>query len=72
MFKFVSEVSTSETRYADRTRLYLKTGSNLKAYTDSFQYAAAQAWNNIPSHIREKDTIGAFRTAYMKWYFSNT
>ena len=71
MFTYVSEVSRRETRYADKTKLYLKTGTNLKAYTDCFQYAAALAWNKIPSYIREKDTIGAFRSAYMKWYFSD-
>ncbi len=48
MFKFVSKRNT---RYVDKTKLYLPTGKHLKIFTDSFIYSAAEVWNTIPNNI---------------------
>ncbi len=66
MFKIVSDVSKRNTRYVDKTKLYLPTGKHLKIFTDSFAYSAAEVWNTIPNNIRNCETIGAFKHAYLK------
>ncbi len=71
MFKFFSYVSKWNTRYVDKTRLYLPKGKHLKRFTDSFAYSAADVWNTIPNNIRNCETIGAFKHAYLKWCSHN-
>ncbi len=71
MFKFVSDVSKRNTRYVDKTKLYLPTGKHLKIFTDSFAYSAAEVWNTIPNNIRNCETIGAFKHAFLKWCSQN-
>ncbi len=51
MFKFVTDLSQRQTRYVDNSKLYLPTGNHLKAFTDSFQYAAGAVWNTLPVHV---------------------
>ncbi len=60
MFKFVSDVSKRNTRYVDKTKLYLPTCKQLKIFTDKFAFSAADVWNTIPNNIRNCETIGAF------------
>ncbi len=45
----------------NKTKLYLAPGSHLKVYTDSFQFSAADAWNTLPAHVRESQSIGVFK-----------
>ncbi len=68
MYKFVSGVSGQVTRHSDKTKLYLAPGSHLKVYTDSFQFSYAEAWNRLPAHVRESQSIGVFKAQYFKWY----
>ncbi len=70
MFKSVSDVSSRSTRYVDSSRLYLPTGRHLKVFTDSFQYAAGEAWNRLPISVRESETTGSFKAAAYKWFSS--
>ncbi len=67
MFKFVSDVSTRNTRYVDKIKLYLPTGKHLKMFIDIFVYPVAEVWNSIPYNIRNCETTGAFKHAYLKW-----
>ncbi len=71
MFKFVLDVSKRNIRYGDKTKLYLPTGKHLKHFTDSFAYSAAEVWNTILNNIRNCETIGAFKHAYLKWCSHN-
>ncbi len=71
MFRFVSDVSKRNTRYVDKTKLYLPTGEHLKMITDSFAYSAAEVWNTIPNNIHNCETIGGFKHAYLKWCSHN-
>ncbi len=48
------------------TKLYLPIGKHLKRFTASFAYSAAEVWNTIPNNIRNCETIGAFKYAYLK------
>ncbi len=57
MFKFVSDVSKRNTRYVDKTKLYLLTGKHLKMFTDSFAYSAVEVCNTTPNNIRNCETI---------------
>lgn len=68
MFKLVSDVSQRDTRNVDKTKLYLPTGANLKVYTDSFQYSAANIWNNIPAEVRQCESLAIFKQSYMRWF----
>ncbi len=70
MFKFVTDISQRQTRFVDK--LYLPTGSHLKVFTDSFQYAAGAVWNKLPVHVRETVSTPAFKSAYIKWFFNRT
>ncbi len=71
MFKFVSNVSERNTRYVDKTRLYLPTGKHFKTFTDIFAYSASDVWDTIPNNIRNCETISAFKYAYLKWCSHN-
>ncbi len=71
MFKFISDVSNRNSRYVDKTKLYLPTCKHLKIFTDSFAYSAAEVWNTIPNNIHNCETIGAFKHAYLKWCSHN-
>ncbi len=44
--------------------------NNLKVYTDSFKFSAAEAWNKLPASVRERISLGAFKSGYLKWYSS--
>ena len=70
MFTLATDVSQRSTRYVDPTRLYLPTGRHLKVFTDSFQYAAGEAWNRLPAEVRQADSASAFRSSYLRWYHS--
>ncbi len=70
MFKFVTDISQTQTRYVDK--LYLPTGNHLNVFTDSFQYAAGAVWNKLPLHVREAESTPAFKSACMKWFFNRT
>ncbi len=67
MFKFVSDVSKRNTRYVDKTKLYLPTGKHFNLFTDSFAYSTKEVWNTIPNNIRNCETKGVFKHAYLKW-----
>ncbi len=67
LFTFVSDFSKRNTRYVDITKLYLPIGEHLKIFIENFAYSAAEGWNNIANNIRNCDTIGAFKHAYLKW-----
>ncbi len=71
MFKFISDVSKSNTRYVNKTKLYLTTGKHLKMFTDSFAYLAAEERKKISNNIHNCETIGAFQHAYLKWCSHN-
>ncbi len=68
LYQYVHTVSSRSTRNSDRTKLYLAPKNNLKVFTDSFHFSSAEAWNKLPAHVRECGSIGAFKTAYFKWY----
>ncbi len=68
MYKFVHDVSGRVTQHSEKTKLYLALGSHLKVYTDSFQVSVAEAWNRLPAHVRESQSIGVFKAQYIKWY----
>ncbi len=63
MFKFVSDFSKRNTRYVVKTKL--------KPFRDSFAYSTAEVWNTVPNNIRNCETIGAFKHAYLKWCSNN-
>ncbi len=68
MYEFVHYVSGRVTWHSDKTKLYLASGSHLKVYTDSFQFSSSDAWNRLPAHVRETQSIDVFKTQYFKWY----
>ncbi len=70
LFQFVGEVSCRSTRNSDKTKLYLAPGSHLKVYTDSYEFSTAEAWNKLPASVREGISLGAFKSGYLKLYYS--
>lgn len=68
MFKYVTDVNVRSTRNADKSKLYLPGGKNLKKYTDNFSYSGGMIWNTIPSDVREAESLTAFKSSYVKWY----
>jgi len=72
MYKFVSDVNTRDsTRLSDdKLQLYLVPKNNLKVYTDCFMYSSALIWNKLPYEIRSSNTVGQFKGAYSRWFFS--
>ncbi len=52
MFKYVTDVNVRSTRNADKSKLYLAGGKNLKKYTDNFFHSGGIIWNTIPSDVR--------------------
>ncbi len=68
MFKYVTDVNVRSTRNADKSKLYLPGGKNLKRYTDNFSYSGGMMWNTIPSDVREIDSLRAFKLSYVKRY----
>ncbi len=69
MFTYVHEVSTYNTRNATDKSLYISK-CKLKAYTDTFAYSSAVIWNKLPVNIRNTESLGAFKSAYMTWFLS--
>ncbi len=49
MFKYVTDVNVRSTRNANKSKLYLAGGKNLKKYTDNFSYSVGMIW--IPFHL---------------------
>ncbi len=68
LFQFVGEINCCSTCNSDKTKLYLAPGSHLKVYIDSFKFSAAEAWNKLPTSVRERFSCGAFKSGYVKWY----
>ncbi len=69
-FKFVTGVSKSNTRYVDKTNLYLPTGKHLKQITDNFPTQQQKCKIPFPT-ILVTETIGAFKHTYLKWCSHN-
>ncbi len=63
LFQFVGEVSCRSTRNSDKTKLYLVPGSHLKVYTDSLEFSAAEALNKLPASVRERISLGTFKSS---------
>ncbi len=68
MSKYVTDVNVKSSRNADKSKLYLPGGKNLKKYTDNFSYSGGMIWNTIPSDVREAESLKAFKSRYVKWY----
>ncbi len=68
IFKYVTDVNVRSTRNADKSKLYLPGGKNLKKYTDNFLSLGGMIWNTIPSDVREAKSLTAFKSSYVKWY----
>ncbi len=68
MFKYVTDVNVRSTRNADKSKLYLPGGKNMKKYTDNFSYSGGMIWNTIASDVREAKSLTGFKSRYVKCY----
>ncbi len=56
MFKYGTDVIVRKYRNADKSRLYLPGGKNLKKYSGGI-------WNTITSDVREAKSLTAFKSS---------
>ncbi len=68
-FTPVLVVHDHNTRSAARGDFYVSS-ANLKYYIRSFQYEGTRLWNNISGSIQQSTSIPAFKSRYMKNYFT--
>ncbi len=64
MFKYVTDVNVRSPCNADKSKLFLPDGKNLKRYT----YSGGIIWNTIPYDVREAESLAPFKSRYVQWY----
>lgn len=43
----------------------------IEHFRKSFSYSGSKLWNDIPTHVRNSDTLWKFQTAYVRWLFTS-
>ena len=71
MFQYVHETHQRDTRTASQNKLSLPDGKHKDVYTKSFGYDSATIWNNIPSEIRNSNSLQSFKSSYLSNYFKH-
>ena len=70
MFQYVSNVHDINTRQKSNNNLYLPPRAKICAYRNSIRYAGANAWNCLPSDIREAPSSSALKKRYFNMYLN--
>ncbi len=71
MFQGVNAVHSRTTRNAEEGNLYPTTFAKLEALNKTFKHSSIEAWNTLPTHIKEAQSVHSFKRLYSDYYFGN-
>ncbi len=71
MFQGVNSVHSRTTRNAEEGNLYPTTFAKLETLNKTFKHSSIEAWNSLPTHIKEAQSVHSFKRLYSDYYFGN-
>ena len=71
LFRYVNTVHDRLTRSSSNNALYL-TKPNFESFKNSFQYAGASLWNQLPPDLKNSTSLELFKTRYKKQILYNS
>ena len=71
LFRYVNTVHDRPTRSSSNNALYLPK-PNFESFKNSFQYAGASLWNQLPPDLKNSTSLELFKTRYKKQILYNS
>ena len=71
LFRYVNTVHDRPTRSSSNNALYLPK-PNFESFKNSFQYAGASLWNQLPPDLKNSTSLELFKTRYKKQSLYNS